>query len=227
VRVSKKTSAIGRPSTFSTRQKWAIPARAQEAPASPAPGDATYVVLLGGREVGREQVTVSKTPAGWRIASTGRLLPPLSLTNNGFEVTYAPDWQPIELKINAQVQDRQTTLATSFATTTAINEITLHGVTNPKKLALEKDGVRTHAIFRYLHVVATRQRLAGSHRAKHRDGLLPGGAGLQRPARTSLAPHPDHAWEAASLRAGKAPIRFTRHGCSRIHRYTRFSAASW
>jgi uncharacterized protein len=104
----------------------------QPAPANPATGEATFVIFMSGREVGREQVTFSRTASGWTITSTGRLGAPLNLTNNRFEVTYAPDWQPIELKIDARVQDRTLGLATSFGTTTAINEITQNGVTNSK-----------------------------------------------------------------------------------------------
>ena len=76
--------------------------------------------------------------AGWTITSTGTLGAPLNLVNKRFELTYAPDWQPIELKIDATVADprdpkaepRVLGLATSFATTTAINEMTQNGVTS-------------------------------------------------------------------------------------------------
>lgn len=99
---------------------------------APVPGDATYVVFLGAREVGREQASLSRTSSGWKITSTGRFQAPLNFTNNRFEVTYAPDWQPIELRLDARIQDRSLTLVTSFGMTTAINEITQNSVTNTK-----------------------------------------------------------------------------------------------
>ena len=109
------------------------PAEARQAPApAPAAGEATFLVFLGGREVGREQVSLSRTGAGWTITSTGLFAAPLNLTNRRFQVTYAPDWQPIELAIDAVVQEIAMTLNTSFGTTTAINEITQKGVTNTK-----------------------------------------------------------------------------------------------
>ena len=105
----------------------------QQAPAvMPATGEATYVVFIGGREIGREQVSLARSASGWTITSTGSLGAPINLINNRFEITYAPDWQPIEMKIEARAQDRTLGLATSFATTTAINEITQNGVTNSK-----------------------------------------------------------------------------------------------
>ena len=108
-------------------------ADAQQAPpATPAVGEATLVIFVGGREAGREQVALSRTASGWTITSTGRFGPPLNFTNNRFEVTYAPDWQPIELRFDARSQDRSITLATSFGTTTAVSEITQNAVTNTK-----------------------------------------------------------------------------------------------
>jgi pimeloyl-ACP methyl ester carboxylesterase len=105
----------------------------QTAPsATPAAGEATFIVFLGGREIGREQASLARTASGWTITSTGRLAAPVNFANNRFQVTYAPDWQPIELRIDANVQDTTLSLSTSFGTTTAISEITQKGVTNTK-----------------------------------------------------------------------------------------------
>ena len=113
----------------------------QTAPATvPATGEATYVVFVNGRAIGREQANLARTPAGWTITSTGAMGAPLHLANKRFELTYATDWQPIELKIDATVADlrdpkaepRVFGLATSFAMTTAINEVTQNGVTASK-----------------------------------------------------------------------------------------------
>jgi pimeloyl-ACP methyl ester carboxylesterase len=109
------------------------PAAAQDrATVLPVPGEATFLVFLGGQEVGREQVSLARTAAGWTITATGSLGPPMNLTTRSFTLTYANDWQPIELRIEAEVQNRAMTLATSFGTTTALNEITQDGVTNTK-----------------------------------------------------------------------------------------------
>src|SRR5829696_5431470 len=113
----------------------------QPAPAvTPTPGEATYIVFVNGREIGREQGALAKTGSGWTITSTATLGAPLNMVSKRFELTYAPDWQPIELKIDATVADPRDPkaepkvlgLATSFATTTAINEITQNGVTSTK-----------------------------------------------------------------------------------------------
>lgn len=104
----------------------------QAPPPVPAVGEATFVVFMGNREVGREQVNLARTASGWTITSTGRLVAPVDLANKRFEITYAPDWQPIELEIDAAVGDAALALSTSFALTSAINEITRKGVTSTK-----------------------------------------------------------------------------------------------
>ena len=113
----------------------------QPAPAAPpATGEATFVVFLNGREIGREQAALARSASGWTLTSTGSIGAPFNLVNKRFEITYAPDWQPIALKIDATLTDprdakaepRVLSLETSFATTTAINEITQNGVTNTK-----------------------------------------------------------------------------------------------
>ena len=117
-----------------------VAARQAGPAAPPAAGDATFVVFLKGREIGREQGALARSGSGWTITSSGTLGAPFNLVNKRFEVTYAPDWQPIELKIEATLADprdpkaepRVLSLSTSFATTTAINEITQNGITSTK-----------------------------------------------------------------------------------------------
>jgi hypothetical protein len=101
-------------------------------PASPAEGPAEFVVFLGGRQVGREQVNVSRSSGNWIITATGRLSAPADVTVNRFEAKYSADWQPLELHIDASINGKPLALATSFGMTTAINEITQGGQTNSK-----------------------------------------------------------------------------------------------
>lgn len=103
-----------------------------QTPTQPATGEASYVVFVGGREIGREQASLAKSASGWTITSSGSFAAPLNFANKRFEVTYAPDWQPIELEIEAVVQETPLSLSTSFGMTTAINEITQKGVTSSK-----------------------------------------------------------------------------------------------
>jgi uncharacterized protein len=111
----------------------AVPhAQTQPDPAAPTPGSATFIVFAGGRETGREVVSLGRTPSGWTITATSRLGAPINVAARRFELTYAPDWQPIELKIEATVQSRAVELSTSFGTTTAINELSQNGATSSK-----------------------------------------------------------------------------------------------
>jgi alpha-beta hydrolase superfamily lysophospholipase len=100
--------------------------------AGPTPGEATYSIFLGGRQIGREDVNLARVGGDWVITATSRIAAPIDMTVNRFEMKYSADWQPIELKLDARMQKGLITLSTSFGLTTAVSEITQNGVTNAK-----------------------------------------------------------------------------------------------
>jgi pimeloyl-ACP methyl ester carboxylesterase len=110
----------------------AVPAAAQPAEL-PATGDAAFAIYLKGVQIGREQVNVARGPSGWIITSTGRTDAPLDFTIARFEAKYAPDWQPLELTLEARLRNAVATVKTSFALTTAINEVTQNSRTVSKE----------------------------------------------------------------------------------------------
>ena len=109
----------------------ASPAFAQDGSTKAEPV-AEFLVFFGGKQIGREQVTVSRTGVGWIIAGTGKLGAPVDVTTNQFEAKYSADWQPLELRIDATMSGKPLRLSTSFGLTTAVNEITHGGTTNSK-----------------------------------------------------------------------------------------------
>lgn len=102
-------------------------ASAQTAPPAPVPGSAAFGVFVRGTQIGREQVTLARTESGWIISSTGRTGAPVDFNITRFEMKYAPDWQPLEMKLEARLKNAPVTVATSFALTTAINDVTQGG----------------------------------------------------------------------------------------------------
>jgi pimeloyl-ACP methyl ester carboxylesterase len=98
----------------------------------PVPGEATFSVFIGGREIGREQVNLSRVGTDWIITATSRIGPPVDVTVNRFEMKYTADWHPVELRAEGQMRQASVAIATSFGLTTAVNEITQNGVTNSK-----------------------------------------------------------------------------------------------
>ncbi len=107
------------------------PALAQQTAAKPE-NQAELLVFFGGKQIGREQVTVSRSGSGWIIAGAGNMGPPIDMITNRFEAKYSADWQPLELRIDAILAGKPLSLATSFGLTTAVNEIMQGGNTNSK-----------------------------------------------------------------------------------------------
>jgi pimeloyl-ACP methyl ester carboxylesterase len=112
----------------------AAPALAQQpVVAIPAPGESSFTVFVRGVDVGREQVNVTRSGTDWLITSTGKIA---DQTLNRFELKYTADWQPVELRLEAtqaaKEGQKSMRLLTSFAVTSAINEITQDGATSSK-----------------------------------------------------------------------------------------------
>lgn len=112
----------------------AAPAHAQAtAETGPAEGPATYAIFLKGQQIGREEAMLARTPDGWRITSNSSLaMGATKMENRLLEIRYAPDWQPIELRIEATINGRRAALNTSFGLTSAISEVTSRDTTNQK-----------------------------------------------------------------------------------------------
>ena len=98
----------------------------------PSPGEATYSIFLAGKQIGREDVNLSRVGSDWVITATSRIAAPIDVSVNRFELKYSADWQPIELKLDARMRNGLVGLSTSFGLTTAVNEITQNGVTSAK-----------------------------------------------------------------------------------------------
>ncbi len=135
---TSRTLGRGASCTAALVSCWSVWAcRPLAAQTEPVPGEATFTIFIRGTDVGREQVNLARSGSEWIITSTGRLG---DFTLNRFELKYAADWQPIELHIEGTQAgkpgqkdgQKKLQLSTSFALTTAINEITQNGVTNSK-----------------------------------------------------------------------------------------------
>ena len=109
------------------------PGGAAQTPEGPAAGDAAFAIFLKGVQIGREQVNVARGPSGWIITSTGRSDAPLDFTIARFEAKYDAGWQPLELTLEARLRNAVATVKTSFALTTAINEVTQNSKTVSKE----------------------------------------------------------------------------------------------
>jgi pimeloyl-ACP methyl ester carboxylesterase len=131
------------------------PVSAQLAVPAPAPGEAAFGIYLKGVQVGREQVTLTRNPSGWLITSAGQTGPPFDFAITRFEMKYATDWRPLEMKLEARLKNVPVAVSTSFGLTTAINEITQAG-----KTAAKQDQISAGAIVLPNNVFASYEALA-------------------------------------------------------------------
>ena len=108
----------------------ALPAPAQTAPAD---GNTQFLVFLGGRPVGREEVMVLKVQEGWIVRGSSRLGQPIDITSRVAEVLYDSEWRPTSLHIDGVVRGQDVSLKTTFAGGRASNVIAIQGKTQSKE----------------------------------------------------------------------------------------------
>jgi pimeloyl-ACP methyl ester carboxylesterase len=94
------------------------------APGRPTPGTSTVAGIIHGNRLGSEIVSLTHDTDGWRISSTGHQSPPLDVQTNRFVVTYADDWQPRRLDLEAIVRGQPISMITTIAGTMATNQVT-------------------------------------------------------------------------------------------------------
>jgi pimeloyl-ACP methyl ester carboxylesterase len=93
--------------------------------AETAPAD--FKVFVKGVQVGTEEVSVVRTPAGMVISGSGRLSAPLDVVTNKCEVRYDAEMRPIEANFDATVHGQYTLLHTVFAGGTATTQVVQAG----------------------------------------------------------------------------------------------------
>jgi pimeloyl-ACP methyl ester carboxylesterase len=108
----------------------ALPAPAQTAPVD---GNTQFLVFLGGRPVGREEVMVLKVQEGWIVRGSSRLGQPIDITSRVAEVQYDSEWRPTSLHIDGVVRGQDVSLKTTFAGGRASNVIAIQGKTQSKE----------------------------------------------------------------------------------------------
>jgi len=84
----------------------------------------SFMIFLRGNPVGLEQVALSRTPEGWSILSTGRLVQPIEVVARKLEVRYTADWTPIAFNIDMTTRGQFQRIITTVDGTTATSEIT-------------------------------------------------------------------------------------------------------
>jgi len=108
---------------------------------TPQPGDATFIIFLQSRDIGRERVSLRRNADGWLISSEGVQAPPLDVALRRFEAQYAPDWTPRSLVLDATARTGLLSLKTTFTGTSAVTTITTTAGTSTKTDAVAPDTI--------------------------------------------------------------------------------------
>src|SRR5450759_165397 len=106
-----------------------------------------FTVFFKGVAIGVEQVTVARTPLGFTITGTERIGPPLSMTVRKAEITYSPEWYPLECVIEGSLRDQQIMLHTTVTGTTATSGITQGTAVGHKADEIAPDAVLLPNLF--------------------------------------------------------------------------------
>ena len=86
-------------------------------------GSAAFTVFLRGQRIGSETVTVTRSPAGWLISSTGQTAAPFSIVFDKFVARYGADWQTQSLEITGQMRGQSLVLNSEFKGGTATSDV--------------------------------------------------------------------------------------------------------
>ena len=140
----------------------ALPATARAQAPAASPTAATFTIFVRGTPIGSEQVGVQTTPDGGRIISgAGRLGAPLDILIRRLEITYAPDWRPLELTLETTVKGQAERLHTSVTGTSAQNEIEVNGVRQAKADTIDANALMLpNPIFAAYEALSARLRTA-------------------------------------------------------------------
>jgi pimeloyl-ACP methyl ester carboxylesterase len=90
-------------------------------------GTAAFQVFLRGQRIGSEEVSVTRSPAGWLISASGRSGAPLNISFEKFQARYGVAWQVLSLEISGQMRGQGLSLNTSFDAGTATSDVVQSG----------------------------------------------------------------------------------------------------
>jgi pimeloyl-ACP methyl ester carboxylesterase len=93
---------------------WPTVAFAQAAQV-PAPAVSNLKVFVRGAQIGTEQVTVTRSPAGIVVSGSSYLGPPSDILTNRCEVRYDAEWRPIEAAVDSVIRGVSVSLRARFA----------------------------------------------------------------------------------------------------------------
>ena len=89
-----------------------VAAQQRATPAQTPPGATSYLVSLGQRPVGREEVTIVPDAEGWLVRGSSQLGVPIEVTTRHAEVRYDANWRPRSLLVEGVTRGDRHSCAT-------------------------------------------------------------------------------------------------------------------
>jgi pimeloyl-ACP methyl ester carboxylesterase len=122
----------------------------------------SYTIFFRGQPIGNEQIAVTRTAAGWTIASSGRLAPPLDIVARRVQARYTGEWQPVDFSFDGIVRGQPQTVRTIVEGTTARSDITINAQVSQKTDTIAADAVLalTNSFFGPYEALAARLKTA-------------------------------------------------------------------
>ncbi len=119
----------------------ALPVSGAAQPADDAGTARTFNIYIQSRQIGTEEISVTRTPQGWTIASSGRMGLPFDVTSRHLEIKYDGDWKPLELTLDATVKNLPARLRTVVAGGSATSAFTAFGQPQEHVEEIDPDAV--------------------------------------------------------------------------------------
>lgn len=111
------------------------------APGTPATGDASFRVFLGGAAIGTTNVSLARAEDGWLIRGSGRLGAPVDLVVGRIEVRYDETWKPRDMSMDLSSSGESVSVKSVFDVGSVRTEVLRKGQTTNGSSTVARDTI--------------------------------------------------------------------------------------
>jgi pimeloyl-ACP methyl ester carboxylesterase len=140
----------------------AVAGGASAQPRAPESSASSLTIFMRGTPIGTEQVSLSRSAAGWTISSVGRLGAPFDAVARKAEVRYTADWRPLEFTFDGLVRGTAQQVHTVIDGNQAKSSITIGGQPTQRADTIDPNAILIlpNTFFGTFEALAARLKLA-------------------------------------------------------------------